>query len=360
MHVSITTNRIKYSLEFSGKFNFILGNSGTKKTLLLTSLLKWKRKIRRVQCKIEDATGTIDRNCVHVLTNSVLIEGDYHNIFNTVGDVYFIDENCSVLHERDIARVLVESKNYFIIISRSVAGWLPVSVDSVFQLNSRRGTLYNEPIYCNKNSDLTQIKSIINHISTEDSASSLLVLKHLFSNYHLTFGKTREIINGKQVSRDNSQLCDIVKQELNSGITGLLVVFDAAAFGAFYDNLLAIMHNQGDNISILAWESFEWFVLGAKPWCINLTKEDAGYNYNSVEQMSSEKLASLINYGKGRLSLPECLLSLNHRCSYQCTLGRNSSTQFKLENLLYGPLAQIAKHLLPAEENKLVKKIDLF
>ena len=159
MHVSITTNQIKFDLTFSGKFNILLGPSGSKKTLLLTSLMKWKRGIRKVHGKIEDTENEIPKNKIHVFTNDTIIEGDYHNVFNSVGDIYFIDESCSVLHEREIASVLKRSRNYFVIVSRSVAGWLPISIDSIYQLENIKGVLRNVPVYCKKNSDLTKLES---------------------------------------------------------------------------------------------------------------------------------------------------------------------------------------------------------
>ena len=101
-------------------------------------------------------SGEFVRYVIHRLP---IIEGDYHNVFNSVGDIYFIDESCSVLHEREIASVLKRSRNYFVIVSRSVAGWLPISIDSIYQLENIKGVLRNVPVYCKKNSDLTKLES---------------------------------------------------------------------------------------------------------------------------------------------------------------------------------------------------------
>lgn len=347
MHVTITTSRNSFDLTFEGKFNFLIGSSGTKKTYLLTSLLKYKRGIRHVKCNVTIADQTIRKNNIHVFSNDFIFDGDYHELFNTKGDIYFIDESCTILHEPDIAKVLLQSKNYFIIISRSLVGWLPISIDSIYKLEEVQNVITNIPVYCKQNEDLTRINQNIEYISTEDSVSSLIVLKNLFHDKKVSFGNTREVIDGKSVSRDNSQLSNIVENELRSGIKNLLIIFDASAFGAYFDSLQTVIDNYtASNISILSWESFEWFLLSCAPWHIRLTKKDVGYNHNSIEQLSEYKLSELINYSKSRSGMPHCLLNLNNVCSYHCRQNCKYPGKFTLNNLLTGSLLIIQNVLI--------------
>lgn len=338
MQLSIKSRNYHFELEFHGKFNFILGNSGTFKTLLGNLLAKYKRGIHGISVKISDDRFKMKKESVHILGNDTVFEGDYKNIFNVVGHLFVIDECCEILKKRDLSSILKESKNYFIIISRKVPGFLPVSIDSVYHLERKKGMIFNVPEYAKNNGELTSFAEKIDYISTEDSASSLKVFKALFGENIVGNAKA---YNGKEfVIRNNNQLPAIVENELNEKKKNILVVFDAAAFGAFYAALVKVIGKRKD-ISILAWESFEWFVLSGKPFNLTITKNDVGYENNSVEQLATKTLAEYMHYDKS--SLPGCLKYKEHECQAQCRLKCKVINNFSLNDLLHDELDKVRK-----------------
>ena len=64
----------------------------------------------------------------------------------------------------------------------------------------------------------------------------------------------------------------------------ILVVFDASAYGYYYDLLMSALRNR--KFSILAWDSYETYLLSCPSININLTKDDIKCNYNMGEKLN--------------------------------------------------------------------------
>lgn len=54
MIIDLKNRKEKFNLKMSGKYNIITGNSGTKKTHFLKTLVKYKRNVSSVFCTIID------------------------------------------------------------------------------------------------------------------------------------------------------------------------------------------------------------------------------------------------------------------------------------------------------------------
>ncbi len=156
MIIELKNRKEKFNFKMSGKYNIITGNSGTKKTYFLKTLAKYKRNVSSVFCTIVDDFGNkIDKDKIFILENESTLSVDYHLIFNSVqGAVFIIDETSEILSKWDIGKVFKESKNYFIIITREILGWLPISVDSIYTLQSINDTIVNVSKFCKLNSDI--------------------------------------------------------------------------------------------------------------------------------------------------------------------------------------------------------------
>ena len=89
------------------------------------------------------------------------------------------------------------------LISRAV-GWLPISVDSVYQLVDENHVITNRALYCTKNNELTTIINPVEYILTEDGMSSRLFFLNWFKNIKVC-DKTL-CYKGKNTKRDNSLL----------------------------------------------------------------------------------------------------------------------------------------------------------
>lgn len=104
MEIKVKTRHSQYALDFSGKFNFLLGKSGTRKTLLVTILSRWvSGTIASNSCKINLNGLRLTKDNVIVLTNGINVVGDYHDLFRCSGKLIVLDESNPLLKERDIA-----------------------------------------------------------------------------------------------------------------------------------------------------------------------------------------------------------------------------------------------------------------
>ena len=123
MVIKVNTKKINYRLEFNGKYALIIGDSATGKTTFhkaITTAASGHSGSTKVEC--EHSVIALASNA-----DEILLEA-YHDV------VFVMDENCKLLHLKNIGTLLKNSDNYFVIISRKKFDWLPVSVDNVFKI----------------------------------------------------------------------------------------------------------------------------------------------------------------------------------------------------------------------------------
>lgn len=300
MDIKASTKKLKYSISLEGKFNIITGLSGSKKTAFVKMLNKFLLGVKSVNVNVTKDIYKLKKEQIHVLTNETIIEGDYRKLFASCSDeLFIIDEFSPVLHEKEIGKVLKESKNYFIIITRQIMGWLPVSLDSVYYLEMENGCYTNKPLYCEQNEDLIDIKEDIDYILTEDGKSSRLFFQFFCNNIEVC--SRQFLLNGRNVERDNSTLHQAFEIDMKK-YNNILIVFDASAYAFYYDILLDTIRGVAHRVSILSWDSFETYLLGCKPINCKLTKKDVGCAYNSLEQLATKLLEKRNGYAKGNLA----------------------------------------------------------
>ena len=313
MMISLIDRSLHYELEFSGKFNLITGMSGSKKTALLRSLLKYKRGIKSVTCNINLNGVKLNKNEVFLFSNvSDSISSYEYTMMSHSGCLFIIDESSDIFTDRKVSSVLKESNNYFLIIGRISFGWLPLSIDSIYEFKEDRNRVYNAPVYADRNSDLTKIETV-DFILTEDSRSSRLFFKH---HFNCNVCDEQYVIDGRLITMDNSQL-HIVLNHILKTTENVLVVFDASAYGFFYDLLVKVINNnKNKGISILAWDSYESYLLSCPPFQKEITKDTIKCDYNSIEQYSFKLLQTkLKGYTKSRF-----LNKLKDQCFIQSPL----------------------------------------
>lgn len=338
--ITLTDGRTKFSLNFSGKFNFITGLSGTRKTMILKLMQKFRQGIAGIKAKIRVNGVPLGRTDIFLFSNDLPIdEISIQPILKLKNKICIVDETSQLLHLHDSAGILKKSENYFLIISRELFGYLPISIDSVYRIENNNGILVNVPAYCNKNTDLINIRQKIAYILTEDSKSSRLFFEYYSQGSGVEICTGRFTLNGRSVSRDNAQIVNAFNDAVQSGIRDILVVFDAAAFGAYYDAFCkSIEERNAGNVSILSWDSFETYLLQCPPFSLKMTKDDAGCKYNSLEQLSAEKLDQFIKYDKSKLS--GCLKGEEcHDCKMIACNFRNME-----RNFIQYPVTEVLKH----------------
>ncbi len=143
------------------------------------------------------------------------------------------------------------------------------------------------------------IKSV-NYILTEDSVSGRLFFEHFFPD--ITVCPEKFFSNGKMFNRDNITLHMALEKELDT-TDNISVVFDASAYGFFYDVLLGVIRRSKKQVSVLSWNLFGNYLLRTPVFGCVLTKEDVACYSNSLEQLSTARLKKL-KPGYDKVKLP--------------------------------------------------------
>ena len=93
----------------------------------------------------------------------------------------------------------------------------------------------------------------------------------------------------------------------NKAFDNVLVVYDSAAFGHQYSELINYLNGVVNKyIQILDWPSFEHYILSEPPFNEIITQEEIGCSYESLEQAATQRIQQLIPYSKHKLT--KCLL----------------------------------------------------
>lgn len=279
MHIKIETKRLKYELDIKGKYSVIQGDSGNGKTNMCKLLQ---------QRLTGDKTVRIDSK-LPVVTIAPFDDGN--GLRNIQKSVVVIDENYKILREPGVAGILKESDNYFIIICRKNLDFLPLCVENLYEMvTNGRGHWIKQKYTVSGVKDFTRIK----HIITEDKVSGFEFFEEHF-HIDVTSAKSKsEIIRYLAYLTENDR-------EYND----ILVVYDAAAFAYQKEVLDDWISETSLRVQMLDWYSFEHYVLTQAPFSINLTQEEIGNRWESLEQAAENKLKDKISYDKGHL--PKCL-----------------------------------------------------
>lgn len=275
MKFEAKSKRIKYEIDFFGKYTIISGDSGSGKTTLYDMVTDYQlgNKAIKISC---------EKKVVALTNNFTGIELEPYT-----DCVIIIDEYNLLLKQKDAASIFRHSDNYFIIITRKKLDYLPVSINNYLKLENN-GKL-NKAVQIFPRFYITEFTGI-RYIITEDSASGLEFFKEYFSE-----------INSES-AHSKSEIANYLKNNF-ADLNGILVVYDASAFAFSAKEFFKVI--EGSNIKILDWESYENFLLRNEPFCEEYNQMDMDCYYESLEQFSEERLMQLTGYHKG--SLLKCI-----------------------------------------------------
>lgn len=300
--IRLSSKNFKYDLEFHGKFSFLLGNSGSRKTHFVDLCFKLRKGFKSVSGNIKVDGIALAKEDINIFSNEG-ITVDYEKILMTANNkVFIIDEYSDIFHCSNLASLLLNSNNYFIFVTRNLLKFLPVNVQSVYIFKRNGKNIINVPKYNKFNyTDYINIEFIL----TEDSVGGRLFFHKNFKNIE-TCSKTG-FLEGKEQLRNNSQLHKFLAEELKTR-NNILVVYDSAAYAPFYELLLQALEEAGKlnkNVKVLDWESFENYILELPMFGEKYDIDSPGCQFNSLEQMCEQRLKYLVNYRKD--SLLPCL-----------------------------------------------------
>lgn len=241
----------KLTFNITGKFNVIIGKSGSGKTDLT--------RIAELFCRTNSDKVLKPKP---IYTNLRNIDNLINNVHNSL---FVIDEGFSKEEIDSWVPRMKESDNYYIFITRDGIAEVPYGINSIFELKGERKHYYMEPVF---NSDVcTRNIAKFDYIITEDSK--------------IGFKLVELAVNGKNEVISSSGKDNIVSEILKNKGLGL-ILFDKCGIGNnFFD--LFLLQRQGRCI-LFDKESFEYEILTRVFY-----KTDVSYGEEEIISYSTEE-----------------------------------------------------------------------
>lgn len=277
--LELSTSRIKYSLDIDKRITVIRGQSGSGKTLLY-----------RIATGISKGVGSYRSNFsdrIKVLTHNT----DIHKFLTEVENCFiFADENIDYIRSEEFAKLIYNSKNYFILITRSSLDKLTYSYDSVYELDTNNNITRLVEKYKDK-----KINYKPNLVICEDKNSGYEMFSSIFKCKTLSSEGKDKIYNAIINNKDKD----------------MYVICDGAGFGNCIAKVMTLKPLYNFEIW-LPW-SFEYLLLTYphfNKYCVdelNNTHNYANENYKSWERFYTYLIQKILfenykfNYTKSRL-----------------------------------------------------------
>ena len=238
-HVTVSTNKVHFSLTLERSITILKGESATGKTTLIKILTQ--SQLRTVQ--------SINQSVVPHRELRVLFENDdWDYILGKNKDmIIFVDEDVSYAFNHTFLEMVKNSGSYIVIISRRkpLVG-MNFAISSILQLKKthKNGEItFNKsyPIYENE-SDMIGESIII----TEDSKGGFDIISNAFKQKVIGAG-------------GNTKVYEVTIKGLKEAIQVNCIV-DSSAFGAYIDQLITLCEDY--DVVVFAPESMEFLLLG--------------------------------------------------------------------------------------------------
>ena len=305
-HIELSTAKIKYNLKFDRNISLIRGHSGTGKSYLCSLL---------AQALSGDETVALNSHGIQcivmpaVTINSPTTLPWDEIIAQASNTIFFIDEMCDCLHSGSFSKVIKNTSNYYVIISRKDYSDLTYSVKAIYEFKEDIVNLIpvitNQQLYPSSSQTIAPCKLI-----TEDEGAGYFFYQHLYSIPVIP-------------ARSKTRIAKCLKTELNKHTKGVVVIVDGAAFGSELDKCMQLI-SCDTSYHIYFPESFEWILLHSLVFqdnpeiqhiLIDYLKTIDWTKFISVErymthviETETEKLG-ILEYNKSANSLDPCFIN---------------------------------------------------
>ncbi len=243
--IKIHNHRVTFVLNIERNITVICGDSATGKTTLVNSIIFYEELGEQSGVSIES-----EKEC-HVLRGREWEKTlkDIHNSF------VFVDEGNKFVISEEFARIIKNTDNYYILITREDLHQLPYSINSVLEMKkttSRFKHTYNRtyPRYDVIEKLEDRLKGI-DLIISEDSNSG----RDLFGCIASRNGLMCVSAGGKN---------NIIHKLREKGDRHIMVAADGAAFGANMAEIYKYTRMHEDRILLYLPESTEWIILASE------------------------------------------------------------------------------------------------
>lgn len=151
VEIAIRSKSRSFDLKFQGKFNFLVGNSGSHKTHFINLCNKRLMGVNYISGNFRiDGMRLHSDHIVVYLNSNVTRESNYRNdLLSLHNSLFIIDGFCSIFKMHDLPSLLQQSDNYFIFITRTIFKYLPINEMSVYALEKDKhsGDIVNVPVF---------------------------------------------------------------------------------------------------------------------------------------------------------------------------------------------------------------------
>lgn len=241
-HVRIKNNRNSYTFVLSRNLTVLRGDSGRGKTTLFDMIHDYNRFAKE---------SGVSLSCDKII---YALSGDNweYEIRTHPNTIIVIDEDSQFVRSKDFAKIVRESDNYFLLITRNYLPMLPVSVDEIYELEGTHNKKFRK-VY-------QQIDRIYDHPSARllPFTPEIIITEDSKSGYQF-FQKEAEKNGILCVSANGkTKIFEAVKRFPDRKI---VVIADGAAFGAEIENLIEQQKLHPEMLALFLPESFEWVIL---------------------------------------------------------------------------------------------------
>lgn len=240
--IVIKNNRLHYEFEIKRNITIIRGDSATGKTTLINML---RQAENLGNSSGIDVISTVPCRILEGINWKLILE-------NTVGTIFFIDEENTFIKTTEFAETIKKSDNYYVLITRENLYTLPYSVEEIYGLHCSgkyhdTKKMYQQLYQLYSNYQNAPVKP--DKFITEDSNSGF--------DFFKTVGNENGI--ACENSGGKSNIYCTLKE---SGEGQICVIADGPAIGPEMDRLFQYASHR-NNIYLYFPESFEWLILNS-------------------------------------------------------------------------------------------------
>ena len=240
-HVTIQNKRVRYDFDIRRNITVIRGDSATGKTTLIDMIREYIDNGEASSIELH-----CDRNCY------VLEGATWKGQLSVIHDsIVFIDEGNPFVLMHEFARIIQETDNYYVIVSRESLPNLPYSVEEIYGIHTsgRYGRL--RQVY----HEFHRIYGL--DVAADNVSPDVIIVEDSNSGYQFFDAICREA-DIRCVSAEGKSKIHKALSELEAIET--LIVADGAAFGPEMDKVAKYMKDR-EYIKLYLPESFEWILL---------------------------------------------------------------------------------------------------
>ena len=235
----VRSRALEFNLIIERNITFIRGDSATGKTTLINNLATFKSngKDSGIEVKLDVPFEAFPND------SPMRIE-DIKYIHDSI---IFIDERRAIVKSKEFAEVVINSSNYFVIITRDQLKCLPYSIKSIKKLVTiKDGEIY-KILFESDIIKSSKGKIVPYEIIAEDSKSGRMFFEKVFNC------RFNDITTNGNIANNNS---NILPRLASTQSDNILVIVDGAAFGPYIHEVQQFIKRVDRNIVIWCPESF--------------------------------------------------------------------------------------------------------